>query len=1534
MEVLQLTGKDDFITPPNANSEDEVDPALRLELPIEKDLIILKLPRDESRRKGVYDTISKYLERLPWTQTQDGLVDSKDISTGLKQQEAFSSGNETPSLVVNQSKGKQRDLTSERFYSSTECTESLGTLGTPPCNAIEARSLPREIKLVPKRRESTSCDNNFVPGTLQDDNGETDFYRSIFTHTIKQKTSSATIKQRLTDADDLLGGTAKITRGAKVLTTRGDNLGLVFKRTKAEIDDENQDVATVYRAVLSEVYILGHPVVRHHPNINNLQGICWEVVQNRPWPVLIFKQAPYGDLGQFMRTEEGRNLGLKDKIKLCWEMGNALHLMHSCNAVHGDIKPENVLICKDADGRFLAQVIDFGYSTIFADEENEEVTLPTSWPWTAPEIKPQQPVTLEQAKAADIFSYGLLCFWLLCYGVLEPEPGSPIYTPNRYTIDQNKSSPRFAADVCNTVASILANEPDDIRQRLALDYFFQRVLFFSEGSQNQEKRVLDVDTLPRLFGLPERPLPLLKKYGKSSLLKSQASFKLPALLSRLSRCPQIVIGDVFKRLVERTEACLEDDSWDASLGSLAYDLALCHELGLGTDRSPEMAEIWCNIAGTDRAALGNVVKMMESDTNGFYTIFNLEFSDRHSSLKRAEEKENDAIKFSVPWLDKILEQKDDESIEYDSRVIDLDDGGDESWVGYLEKGKDEEGFFVSWMQFNSSSHDNRDTSSDRSISSSQLVVFPASTKDILDREALRTKQIQLCASLEAKRNVIGSEHQDTLKDINTLYYLYCKSNEPTSTILALQEEIFELQQAMFGPENPETEKSTQSLAKLYMQRKEWEKARPLIMTHLATVRKAFDLEGEIGRKAVELLETLIEKEGDVPIHHESASTATKRILAQYMLLLEAYGRGDVRLLAPLMKVMNIQIDQLMRHNTSSREGDDIELLISTSVLGLKRLKRTICDVSQFFGSNHSEVARAKEVAALGHLTLGAVRHGKISLPEKLRHTVKANKLLGEVIFPKGSPAYIPIRHKGRGAFTLDSNTRDDLHRRPEVYCEGPDRLALWIAIQSQLNEFISDLKSEVNKVRKFLEKVPGSFLARAGSTLELAETATSDPGRRADVKTGLPYLRKLLINLREAWALRHFEGPLLLKYYTESLLYLYSSNTHDEDVKDHFDEAVEFMEQEVHKAENEKDIAEIVAKLYRLLEQRYEAHSKIGDLQNMALWSEQMSYLDHDRNNTNDSKRTTNPGHEALKDNYIDWLQNSVMLYEKIYQEVGGTDSREILIAVCERLLRERGILQPLKDVVDVCVLLASLYLDRGVENSSSMGVLDDGLLLITDIGQKVISQIFYNCELAGLKPSDSDPRGPIDFRALATIGGAQPHKIRQEYEKAISLLPNYDQAANSKVPEAALLKSVGPGDVAMVLLRVQPFMAGLLAICFLLRFFISNDERGAGGNRRQYLDQAQIYTELGSRLIQPTSPYIMLLDEINNSIASIKNKLDQGEVWEDQLELSSRFKHLRDVYFPYIKDSHVSKQASKRSIPSGLGSWLFRDDISSSIWL
>jgi serine/threonine protein kinase len=83
--------------------------------------------------------------------------------------------------------------------------------------------------------------------------------------------------------------------------------------------------------------------------------------------------------------------------------------------VHGDIKPENVLIFRESTGRYIAKVTDFGYSTRFATE-NDDIPMPRSWPWTAPEwryrCKP------EQARKMDVYSFGLLCFWTMFESIL------------------------------------------------------------------------------------------------------------------------------------------------------------------------------------------------------------------------------------------------------------------------------------------------------------------------------------------------------------------------------------------------------------------------------------------------------------------------------------------------------------------------------------------------------------------------------------------------------------------------------------------------------------------------------------------------------------------------------------------------------------------------------------------------------------------------------------------------------------------------------------------------------------------------------------------------------------------------------------------------------------------------------------------------------------------------------------------------------------------------------------------------------------
>src|SRR5438046_9225474 len=83
----------------------------------------------------------------------------------------------------------------------------------------------------------------------------------------------------------------------------------------------------------------------------------------------------------------------------------------SIGIIHGDVKPQNILIFKDDSGNYVAKVADFGYSTQFVNDE-ELVKMPKSWPWNAPEhhhrgFKPSQ------ARKMDAYSFGILCLWLM-----------------------------------------------------------------------------------------------------------------------------------------------------------------------------------------------------------------------------------------------------------------------------------------------------------------------------------------------------------------------------------------------------------------------------------------------------------------------------------------------------------------------------------------------------------------------------------------------------------------------------------------------------------------------------------------------------------------------------------------------------------------------------------------------------------------------------------------------------------------------------------------------------------------------------------------------------------------------------------------------------------------------------------------------------------------------------------------------------------------------------------------------------------------
>ncbi|KAI8932998.1 hypothetical protein NX059_009648 [Plenodomus lindquistii] len=200
-----------------------------------------------------------------------------------------------------------------------------------------------------------------------------------------------------------------------------------FKCVSDEKKRENK--GAIMSALINEVVTLSHLSIQEHPNIVELQGICWDVttdeLQNHEvWPVLVFEKSQFGDLYDFARLPAGRDLSFAERLDLCFEVGTAISDMHSRNIIHGDIKPDNILIFRRRTGGYTAKVTDFGYSTRFLSE-GATFLMSKSPTWCAPELVFGTKYSPSQARETDMYSFGMLCLWLLFEGYLSGETPLP-----------------------------------------------------------------------------------------------------------------------------------------------------------------------------------------------------------------------------------------------------------------------------------------------------------------------------------------------------------------------------------------------------------------------------------------------------------------------------------------------------------------------------------------------------------------------------------------------------------------------------------------------------------------------------------------------------------------------------------------------------------------------------------------------------------------------------------------------------------------------------------------------------------------------------------------------------------------------------------------------------------------------------------------------------------------------------------------------------------------------------------------------------
>lgn len=119
-----------------------------------------------------------------------------------------------------------------------------------------------------------------------------------------------------------IGGTARIDQALVNLQT-----SLAFKRIK---EKDRAKPELIFREVINEIIVLSHPAIQRHPNIVELQGICWDIPSDdEVWPVLVLEKCHFGDLYHFLRLPVGRDLSTNERLELCLDIGIAIADMHS-----------------------------------------------------------------------------------------------------------------------------------------------------------------------------------------------------------------------------------------------------------------------------------------------------------------------------------------------------------------------------------------------------------------------------------------------------------------------------------------------------------------------------------------------------------------------------------------------------------------------------------------------------------------------------------------------------------------------------------------------------------------------------------------------------------------------------------------------------------------------------------------------------------------------------------------------------------------------------------------------------------------------------------------------------------------------------------------------------------------------------------------------------------------------------------------------------------------------------------------------------
>jgi ankyrin repeat protein/serine/threonine protein kinase len=219
-------------------------------------------------------------------------------------------------------------------------------------------------------------------------------------------------------------------------------------------------------AICLEVKSLTAPRLRSHPNIARLLAWTFDDASVHQPPLLLMELA-LCDLAQLLANKE-RELSAGKAYLLCAGIAAGVDAIHQEGLVHGDLKPQNILIFDVGPRGLIAKLSDFGLSVRPMEHSRSELSqggkgaagtrLGGTPGWRAPEVERGEFLTPRDLKRADVYAFGLTARVALssCREILPGPEGNS-------EIDMDQVAGNF---VQSTLPLLLAPDPSKRPERL------------------------------------------------------------------------------------------------------------------------------------------------------------------------------------------------------------------------------------------------------------------------------------------------------------------------------------------------------------------------------------------------------------------------------------------------------------------------------------------------------------------------------------------------------------------------------------------------------------------------------------------------------------------------------------------------------------------------------------------------------------------------------------------------------------------------------------------------------------------------------------------------------------------------------------------------------------------------------------------------------------------------------------------------------------------------------------------------------------